>query len=71
MYTAFQYSIKRSGYKVKMNCNKRPWQLEQNNYAAKVVNAYIVFDLDKWANNPLRNFISKNCLLGSNNILTK
>ena len=30
--------------------------VKQNNYATKIVNAYIVYDLNAWPNNPLNNF---------------
>ena len=41
----------------------------QKNYTAKVVNAYIVYELDKWPNKPQKNFTSTNCLLGETNIV--
>ena len=46
IYTAFLHSIKRSGYKVGIKFDKDPLAVEQNNYATKIVNAYIVYDLD-------------------------
>ena len=39
--------------------DKNPLAVEQNNYATKIVNAYIVFDLDTWQNTPLRHFTLK------------
>ena len=36
--------------------------IEQINYEAKIVNAYIVYDLDAWPINPTNNFKFKNCL---------
>ena len=36
--------------------DKDPLALEENNYATKVVNVYIVYELDAWLNNPLNNF---------------
>ena len=42
--------------------DKDPLALEENNYAAKAVTAYIVYELDAWLNNPLNNFKSKSCL---------
>ena len=35
----------------------------------KIVNVYIVYDLDDWPKNYLRNFTLKNCLFGVNNIV--
>ena len=53
-----------------MEFNKDPLALEQKNYATKFVNAYIVYDLVTWSNNPLRNFTLKICLFGAT-IITK
>ena len=36
--------------------------VEQNNYLTKIVNVYIVYDLDPWPRNPTKNFKFKNCL---------
>ena len=44
---------------------KDPLNAEQNNYASKNINAYIVYDLDSSPNNPLKNFTLKNCLFGA------
>ena len=64
LYTAYillilYNSIKLSGYKVRIKLDKEPSAVEQNNCAAKIVNAYIVYDLDTWPNNSLRNFALK------------
>ena len=53
MAIAFLHSIKLSGYKVGIKFDKDPSAVEQNNYATKIVNAYMVYDLDTWLNNPL------------------
>ena len=34
-----------------------PLIIEQSNYATKIVNAYIVYDLDKWSKVPLACFM--------------
>ena len=52
LYTAFLHSIKLSECRI-------------GNYATKTVNAYTVYDLDAWANNPLNNFKLKNCFYGA------
>ena len=39
--------------------------LAVKNYLSKVVNVYIVSDLDGWPRNPPNNFKFKNCLFGS------
>ena len=35
----------------------------------KIVNVYIVYDLDAWPKIPLRNFTMKNCLFGATSIV--
>ena len=35
----------------------------------KILNVYIVYDLDAWPGNPTNNFKFKNCLLGATNIV--
>ena len=42
--------------------DRDPLAVEQNNCDTKIVNAYIVYDLDAWPKNPTNNFIFKNCL---------
>ena len=69
LYTAFLHTIKFSGYKVRKKFDKDPLAVEQSNYAAKVVDTYIVFDLDTWPNNLLRNFTLKNCLFGATSMV--
>ena len=43
--------------------------VEQNNYLTKIVNVYIVYDLDAWLKIQLRNFTLKNCLFGATNTI--
>ena len=43
--------------------------IEQNNYATKIVNAYVVYDSDDWPKILLNNFKLKNCLFGATNIV--
>ena len=47
--------------------DKDPLAVEQNNYASKIVNVYIVHDLDAWPRNPTSNFKFNNCLFGATN----
>ena len=49
--------------------DKDPLPVEQNNYLTKIVNVYIVYDLDAWLRNPTNNFKFKNCLFGATNIV--
>ena len=43
--------------------------LEQKNYLSKILNVYIVCDLDAWTRNPTKNFNFKNCLFGVTSIV--
>ena len=65
LYTAFLHSIKLSAYTVGIKFDKDPLAVEQNNYLTKIVNVYIVCDLDAWPKIPLRNSTMKNCLFGA------
>ena len=62
LYTAFLHSIKLSGYKMGVKFDKDPFAIEQNNYLTKIVNIYVVYDLEAWPKIRLRNFTVKNCL---------
>ena len=54
--------MKLSEYRIRIKFNKDPLAVEQNNYLTKIVNFYIVYDLDAWPRNPTNNFKFKNCL---------
>ena len=43
--------------------------VEQNNCLRKIVNVYIVYDLDAWPRNPTNNFKFKNYLFGVTSIV--
>ena len=68
MHNAFLHRIKLSGYKVKVKFDKELLAVKQNNYANKIVNSYIVCDLNNWPNIPSRNFTFKNFLFGATSI---
>ena len=51
--------------------DKEPLAIEPNNYLTKIVNVYIVHDLDTWPRNPTNNFKLKNCLFGPTTIIKK
>ena len=55
--------------KICVNLDRSPLVLKQNNYSKKIVNAYIVYDLNDWPKVPLRNFTLKNCLLDATSII--
>ena len=69
LYTAFLHSIKLSEYKMGIEFDKDHLAAGQNNYLTKIVNVYIVYDLDAWPKIPLRNAALKNCLFGATNIV--
>ena len=52
LYTSLLHSIKLSGYRMGIKFDKDSLAVEQNNYAAKTENVYIVYDLDFWPRNP-------------------
>ena len=67
LYNTSSHRKKLSEYRMRMKFDKDPLILEQNNDTNKIVNAYIVYNLDAWAIIPLNNFKLKNCLFGSTN----
>ena len=69
LYTDFLHSIKLSEYRIGIKFDKDPLTTEQNNYKTKIVNAYIVLELDTRPNYPLNNFRLNNFLFGATNIV--
>ena len=67
--TAFLHSIKLSGYRIGLKFDKDALAAVQNNYLSKIVNVYIVYDIDAWPINPTNNFKFKNCLFGATSIV--
>ena len=49
--------------------DKDPLAVEQINYLTKIVNIYLVYELDAWPRNPTNNFKFKNCLFRGSNIV--
>ena len=49
--------------------DKDPSATEQYNYLIKIVNVYIVYNLDAWTRNPTNNFKFKNCLFGATSVV--
>ena len=62
------YSKKRSEYRTGINFDKNLLRGEQDNYLTKIVNAYVVYDVDAWPRNCTNNFKFKNGLFGATNI---
>ena len=54
---------------MRIKFDKDPLAVEKNNYLTKIVNVYIVYDLNAWPKIPLRNVTLKNCLFGVTNIV--
>ena len=69
LYTAFLHSVKLSEYRVEIKFDKDPLAIEQNNNLTKIVNVYIVYDLDDSSRNATNNFKFKNCLFGATNVI--
>ena len=69
LYNALLHRIKFSGYRMGTKFDKDRLALEQNNYATKILNGYIVYDLDTWPKILLNNLKLKNCLFGTTNIV--
>ena len=51
LYIVFFHNIKLSGYIIRIKFNNSVLVLEQINYKTKLVNVYIVYDLDTWLKN--------------------
>ena len=69
LYTAFLQSIKLSECSIEIKFDGDPLAIERNNYLTKIVNVYIVYDLDDWARNPTNNFKFQICLFGATNVV--
>ena len=54
---------------MRIKFDKNPLAVEQNKYLTKIVNVYIVYDLDAWPGNSTNNFKFKNCLFRATNIV--
>ena len=64
-------SIKLSECRIEKRLDKDPSVVEQDNYLAKIVGVYIIYDLDAWPTNPTNNSKFNNCLFGATNIFLK
>ena len=56
LHGAFLPNMKYFRNKIGIHFNSTPFVIEQNNCTTKIVNVYIVYDLDNWPKTPLRNF---------------
>ena len=69
LHSVFLPNVKYFANKIGIQFNNTLLVLEQINYITKIVNVYIIYDLDNWPKNPLRNCTLKTCLLGATNIV--
>ena len=65
----FLPNVKYFWNKIGIQFNNPALVIEQSNYATRIVNNYIVYDLDNWTKKSLRNFTLKNVLFGSTNTI--
>ena len=68
-YTHFFHSIKCFGHLIGIKLIYGSFSCRTKKYAAKIINAYIVYELDTWPKNPLENFTLKNFQFGATSIL--
>ena len=67
--SAFLHVIKISGYRIGIKFHKDPLAVEQNNYLTKIVNVYIVYDLDARPIKPTNKFKFESCLFGVTSVV--
>ena len=56
LYAAFLHNIELVGYRIEIQFDSNILDVKQNIYANKIINAYIVYNLDTWQKIPLNNF---------------
>ena len=71
LHGASMLNIYYVGYKMWIQFNTNPLVISQKKFTNKIVNVYIVHDLNNWPKSPLRNFALKSCLFDANNSSTK
>ena len=49
--------------------DKNSLAVEQNSYLTKIINFYIVYNLDAWPKNLTNNFSFTNCLFGATSVV--
>ena len=63
LHSSFLPNVKYFRNKIGMQFDNTPLVIEQINYINKIVNLYIVYDLNNWPKTPLGDVTLKNCLL--------
>ena len=56
LYAAFLHNIELVGYRIEIQFDNNILDVKQNIFANKIINAYIVYNLDTWQKIPLNNF---------------
>ena len=69
LYTAFLYSIKLCGYRIRIKFDKDGLGVEQSNYLFKIVNAYILHESYIWSWNTTNKLNFKNCLFEATSVV--
>ena len=71
LYTVLLHKIKLSEYRIGIKFGKDLLGIKRNHYLTKIVNSYIVYDLDDWPRNPTNDFKFKNFSFGATNLVKK
>ena len=58
-----------SGYRMGIKLDKDSLAAEENSYLRKIVNVYIVYELDAWPRNPTNNFNFKSFILRATSVV--
>ena len=66
---AFLHNVRYFGNKTWIQFNSTPLVIEQNKYTWRIVNVYIVYDLNNWSKILLKTFTLKNYLFEATNIV--
>ena len=62
---SFLLNVKYFGNRIEIQFNNTPLVIEQNNYASKIVNVYIVYDLDNCQKKSVSNSYTKKLVVCS------
>ena len=58
-----------SGYRMGIKLDKDSLAVEENGYLRKIVNVYIVYELDAWPRNPTKNFNFKSFIFRATSVV--
>ena len=71
LHGALMPNANQLAYKIRIQFNSTPLVIVENNFTTKILNAYIVYELDSRPNIFLNNFKIESCLFGATNIVKK